>query len=48
MDDFESLANPLEGHANIRQFVSYNFTCENLSRFKVRCLDRAVHCDWSN
>ena len=22
--------------------------CENLSRFKVRCLDREVRCDWSD
>ena len=27
---------------------TYNVTRKNSSRFKVRCLDREVRCDWSN
>ena len=27
---------------------TYNVARKNSSRFKVRCLDREVHCDWSN
>ena len=27
---------------------TYNVARKNSSRFKVRCLDREVRCDWSN